>query len=89
MATEPAPASQEASAEARDWRAEVTEQEWWDAAAPALERVYDAAALPLATRIGQAAGEANQSAHEPDHGLAFGLERILDGIAALIATRPA
>lgn len=70
-------------------RTGITEQEWWDAAAPALERVFDPVAHPLATRIGQAAGEANQSAFEPDHGLAFGLERILDGIATLVATRPA
>ena len=45
--------------------------------------MMDPARLPLGTRVGQA-GEFHSSADDPRHSLDFGLERILDGVAALI-----
>jgi hypothetical protein len=53
--------------------------------APALEQVVDGSLFPLASRVGQAAGEAYQAASSPAHLFSFGLERILDGIAVLIS----
>lgn len=66
-------------------RTGLTIDQWWEATAPALAGI-PWADYPLASRVGQAAGEA-YGAFEPDHGFAFGLERILDGIATLVDGR--
>jgi hypothetical protein len=34
--------------------------------------------------VGSAAGAAHGSAHDPDHAYRFGLDRVLDGLAAII-----
>ncbi|WP_295699142.1 TetR/AcrR family transcriptional regulator [Lapillicoccus sp.] len=65
----------------------MDDQEWWAANAPLLARVMDQEAYPLATRVGTDAGTAHGSANDPDHAYLFGLERLLDGLAALIDTR--
>ncbi|GAB2836926.1 TetR/AcrR family transcriptional regulator [Lentzea nigeriaca] len=65
----------------------LTDQQWWDAAVPFLMTVFDAARYPVASRVGNAVGEAHQSAFSPEHSFEFGLTMILDGIAQLIATR--
>ncbi len=65
----------------------LTDQQWWDAAAPFLMKVFDPARYPLASRVGNAVGEAHQSAFSPEHSFEFGLEMILDGVAKLIASR--
>lgn len=74
-----------ASAQARAAVADtgVDDATWWAANAPLLSRVLDEEAYPLAVRIGAAAGAAHGSAHNPEHAYAFGLERVLDGLAAL------
>jgi AcrR family transcriptional regulator len=64
-----------------------TDAEWWERAGPLLARAVDPARYPLAARVGAAAGEAHGSAHDPEHAYAFGLERVLDGLAALIDGR--
>ncbi len=64
-----------------------TDAEWWEENAPLLDQVLDPARYPLASRVGTAAGEAHGAAHDSAHAFAFGLERILDGIAALIDDR--
>jgi hypothetical protein len=61
--------------------------QWWAANAPLLARVLDASAYPRAVRIGQAAGAAQGSAHDPDRAYAFGLERVLDGLGVLVEAR--
>ncbi|PPK92327.1 regulatory TetR family protein [Kineococcus xinjiangensis] len=61
-----------------------TDEQWWASAGPLLARVLDPAAHPRATRIGAAAGAAHGSAHDPAHAYRFGLDRVLDGLAALI-----
>jgi hypothetical protein len=68
-------------------RTGLTDQQWWEAHAPLLERVFDPERYPLAARVGEAAGEANQAAYNPQHAFDFGLARLLDGVAALINAR--
>jgi AcrR family transcriptional regulator len=65
----------------------VTDDEWWSTYAPLLEKVFDPEKYPVAARVGQVAGETYQSAYDARHGFEFGLARILDGVAALIASR--
>jgi AcrR family transcriptional regulator len=60
-------------------------QAWWASAGPLLAQVLDVQAYPLAVRVGTAAGAAQQSALNPDHAYAFGLDRLLDAFAALVA----
>lgn len=62
----------------------LSDAEWWAANAPLLARALDPAAYPRATRIGSAAGEAQGGAWSADRAWTFGLERTLDGLAALI-----
>ncbi|MER7754781.1 TetR/AcrR family transcriptional regulator [Kitasatospora sp. NPDC097643] len=63
----------------------LTDEQWWAANAELLARVFDPARYPVAARVGAAAGEAYGGAYSPDHAYAFGLARVLDGLAALIA----
>ncbi|WP_280454483.1 TetR/AcrR family transcriptional regulator [Nocardia brasiliensis] len=67
-------------------RTGITDQQWWEAVTPALSEVFDPGQFPIADRVGRAAGEAHQAGHDPEHAYAFGLERVLDGVAALLAT---
>ena len=64
----------------------MTEEQWWAANAPLLTRVFDQAKYPTAARVGTAAGAAHGAAYDPDHAYAFGLQRVLDGLGALIET---
>jgi AcrR family transcriptional regulator len=57
---------------------------WWAARAPVLAEVLDPERYPRATRVGTAAGAAQGSARDPDRAWRFGLERALDGLAAVI-----
>ena len=65
----------------------MTELEWWVAAAPLLDKVMDAKRFPIATRVGQSAGQEHHGASNPEHAFRFGLERILDSVALLISER--
>jgi AcrR family transcriptional regulator len=65
----------------------VTDQQWWDAHAPLLAQVLDADRFPLASRVGAAAGAAYGAASDPARAFEFGLARLLDGVAALVASR--
>lgn len=62
----------------------LTDEQWWRAAGPALQRLADPAAYPRATRVGSAAGAAHGAAYDPEHVYAFGLDRLLDGLAAVV-----
>jgi AcrR family transcriptional regulator len=62
----------------------MNDEQWWAAAGPLLARVLDPRSYPLATRVGTAAGTAHGSAYDPAHAYDFGLQRVLDGLAALI-----
>lgn len=65
----------------------VTELQWWEATAPYVDRVFDPERFPTVARVGPVAGEALQAAVDPHHAFSFGLERLLDGVAALVARR--
>lgn len=65
----------------------LTDIEWWTAIAPTLARLSEGKELPVASRVGQAAGMAHQAASNPAHAFSFGLERILDGVAVLLSHR--
>jgi len=63
----------------------ISDLEWWETYSPLLAKVFDPDKYPVAARVGAVAGETYQSAYDPDHGFEFGLARLLDGVAALIA----
>ncbi|WP_328332207.1 TetR/AcrR family transcriptional regulator [Kribbella sp. NBC_00382] len=67
----------------------LSDQEWWLNTAPVLERYMASLAdrFPVAGRVGTSAGEQYQATVDPAHALTFGLTRILDGTALLIAER--
>jgi AcrR family transcriptional regulator len=65
----------------------MTEAEWWLTNAPLLDKVMDASRFPVASRVGESAGQEYQAAFDPAHALTFGLARILDGVATLITQR--
>jgi AcrR family transcriptional regulator len=65
----------------------MSDAQWWAKQAPVLERVFDPARFPLAARVGEAAGQEHQAAYDPAHAFAFGLERVLDGVEALVSSR--
>ena len=65
-------------------RAPGSDAEWWEQAGPLLARVVNPQRYPLAARVGAAAGEAHGSAYDPAQAYAFGLERVLDGLGALV-----
>ncbi|HEY3501881.1 MAG TPA: TetR/AcrR family transcriptional regulator [Actinocatenispora sp.] len=74
----------EADARAAATDSAMNDEQWWAANAPLLAKVFDAATYPLAARVGSAAGAAHGAAYDPDHAYAFGLARVLDGLATLI-----
>ncbi|KIF78367.1 TetR family transcriptional regulator [Streptomyces sp. 150FB] len=82
-------ANARSAAEARAARqaSAMDEEQWWAANAPLLERVLDPERYPTAARVGTSAGTAHGAAYSPGHAYAFGLSRVLDGLAVLIAGR--
>jgi AcrR family transcriptional regulator len=62
----------------------MDDAQWWAANAPLLARILDEDAYPLAARVGSAAGAAHGGAYDPDHAYRFGLDRVLDGLAAIV-----
>lgn len=54
---------------------------------PQLERFLDARRYPLTTRVGRAAADARNGEFWGDKAFGFGLERLLDGIEALLRSR--
>ncbi len=67
----------------------LTDAQWWAANAPLLGELVGPGDYPRATRIGEAAGRANDSAYHPDRAWDFGLTRVLDGLAVLVQREPA
>lgn len=64
------------------------DQDWWDSAGPLLARVLDETAFPTAARVGAAVGQAHGSAADPARAWDFGLEVVLDGLAAHLGLPP-
>jgi len=65
----------------------LSDEQWWYAHVPFLERIMDGRRYPTAARVGTAAGEAHQAAYNPEHAFEFGLSRVLDGIEMLVRAR--
>ncbi len=61
------------------------DQQWWDVAGPLLAQLVTPDSYPLASRVGDAAGAAHASAHDPAHAYTFGLDRVLAGLEQLAA----
>jgi AcrR family transcriptional regulator len=68
-------------------RTGISDEQWWQKVQPLVEEVFDPAQFPIAARVGQAAGQAHQAAHNPEHAYAFGLDRLLQGVETLIKNR--
>ena len=68
-------------------RSGITDKEWWLAHEPLLDKIGDAKKFPLASRVGTTVGQEFDAAYDSEHGFEFGLARVLDGIAALLADR--
>ena len=66
---------------------DMMDVEWWVTRAPLMDKLIDPTRFPVATRVGAAAGQEYQSASSPEFAFTFGLERILAGIAELIASK--
>ncbi|WP_211277871.1 TetR/AcrR family transcriptional regulator C-terminal domain-containing protein, partial [Couchioplanes caeruleus] len=75
-----------AAAEARAVaeRTDQTDAQWWEESGPLLEKVFDRHRYPLAVQVGEAAGAELGAAFNAEHAYAFGLARVLDGLAAII-----
>jgi AcrR family transcriptional regulator len=71
-------------AKAIELESAMNDEQWWQTNAPLLALVFDPRTYPRAARIGAAAGTAHGTAYHPDHAYAFGLSRVLDGLATLI-----
>ncbi|WP_231953608.1 TetR/AcrR family transcriptional regulator [Actinoplanes derwentensis] len=81
-----AQARSEAEVRAAATRAGDTDFEWWAERGPIFQVVFEQHRYPTATRVGAAAGAALGAAYDPGHAYTFGLNRVLDGLAALIET---
>lgn len=53
-----------------------TDDEWWTALAPALEKVFDPERYPVAARVGTDATEHYRGAFDAEHAFEFGLARL-------------
>ncbi|GAA3381617.1 TetR/AcrR family transcriptional regulator [Cryptosporangium minutisporangium] len=69
-------------------RTGLTDEQWWSQAGPVLEKVYEPARYPTAARVGAAAGVEYNAAVDPARAFEFGLQRLLDGVEALIRADP-
>ncbi|HJX42937.1 MAG TPA: TetR/AcrR family transcriptional regulator [Geodermatophilus sp.] len=65
----------------------VSEDQWWSAMAPHVDRFFDAERFPTVARVGPVAGEELQAASDPERSFAFGLARLLDGVGVLVGQR--
>lgn len=63
----------------------MSDDEWWYAVAPFFETL-DFTPYPVSSRVGPVAGQ-TYGLGDPERAFRFGLERFLDGLAALIARR--
>jgi AcrR family transcriptional regulator len=61
----------------------LTDEQWWRATEPHLDKVFDAERYPTAARVGPIAGP-ELGAGDPARSFEFGLARLLDGIAVLV-----
>lgn len=65
----------------------LDDSQWWRAVMPTLEPVVDPEQFPTAVRVGLATQEARGGDFWGDEAFRFGLDRLLDGIGALVEGR--
>jgi AcrR family transcriptional regulator len=70
-------------------RSGITDKEWWLAHVPHLDQIGDSKKFPLASRVGTAVGNEFDAPYDSDHAFEYGLERLLDGVSALVEIRSA
>lgn len=70
-------------------RSGMTDKEWWLAHVPHLDQIGDLAKFPLSARVGTAVGNEFDAPYDVEHAFEYGLERVLDGVSALVANRTA
>ncbi|HEX2419451.1 MAG TPA: TetR/AcrR family transcriptional regulator [Micromonosporaceae bacterium] len=63
----------------------MTDGQWWQSHAPWLEKFMKSGSYPTAARVGSAAGTAHGAAYGPEYAFEFGLQRVLDGVAVVVA----
>ena len=68
-------------------RSGMTDKEWWLAHVPHLDKIGDTRNFPLASRVGTAVGNEFDAPHDSDHAFEYGLQRLLDGVSALVQNR--
>jgi AcrR family transcriptional regulator len=77
-------ARRKVEAERAERRTGITDSQWWRMAGPELAEVFDPERFPVADRVGRAAGEAHQAAYDLELEYVFGLDRLIEGLAALV-----
>jgi len=65
----------------------ITDEQWWAKNSPLLTRLIDPARYPATVRIGEAYKSGRMPAPDRERNFEFGLQRVLDGIAAFIESR--
>ncbi|WP_216215408.1 TetR/AcrR family transcriptional regulator [Amycolatopsis aidingensis] len=68
-------------------RSGMTDEQWWNAHAPFLNRMMDPGRFPVGARVGAAAGAEYGAAYDPEQAFEFGLLRVLDGIEMFVHER--
>ena len=67
----------------------MSDEQWWAMNQPLLKELVDAGRYPTLTRIGEAYKSAAIPPPDQERNFEFGLQRVLDGIAAFIEKRQA
>lgn len=65
----------------------MDDEQWWRTYDPLPAALVDDTRFPTASRVGAAVVRAHRTVHDPDHEFSFGLERVLDGVQALVDAR--
>lgn len=61
----------------------ISDEQWWAANVPILDKVMPPGAYPLSGRVGTAAGQEYNAVGDPARTFRFGLGLLLDGVEAL------
>ncbi len=65
----------------------ITDEQWWAAHQPLLEKIVDLERYPIGSRVGTTAGEEYGAVSDPERAFEFGLARVLDGIEVLVRSK--
>ena len=65
----------------------MTDEQWWAMNTPLLEGLVDPARYPTTVKIGEAYKSGRMTPPDHERNFEFGLQRVLDGVAAFIESR--